>query len=144
MRVCNRCNLPREASLYGKNRGTCNFCRQEQSRLKYLRNREKRLAQCKAYNQKHREKIKAYQVEWWQTEKAKKACILSHQKYIAKNRDKVNARARLHYALKKGYVKRQPCEVCGKKAEAHHPDYARPLDVNWLCRAHHVEEHFSV
>lgn len=30
---------------------------------------------------------------------------------------------------------------CDKKPEAHHPDYDRPLDVVWLCRAHHMQAH---
>lgn len=34
---------------------------------------------------------------------------------------------------------RQPCRVCGttKQIEAHHPDYSKPLDVEWYCRLHH-------
>jgi hypothetical protein len=37
----------------------------------------------------------------------------------------------------------QPCEVegCDKLGERHHDDYAKPLDVRWLCRAHHVAHH---
>lgn len=35
---------------------------------------------------------------------------------------------------------RKPC-FCGKKAQAHHPDYTKPLDVIWLCSSHHAEEH---
>lgn len=27
------------------------------------------------------------------------------------------------------------------KVEAHHPDYSRPLDVVWLCPAHHKQAH---
>ena len=40
-----------------------------------------------------------------------------------------------------GILTPQPCEVCGGKAEAHHPDYNRPGDVRWLCRKHHAQLH---
>ncbi|WP_218650451.1 hypothetical protein [Brevundimonas sp. P7753] len=34
------------------------------------------------------------------------------------------------------------CEVCSAtRVDAHHDDYSRPLDVRWLCRAHHMEVH---
>ena|SRR5215471_6534448 len=34
------------------------------------------------------------------------------------------------------------CERCGApNAHAHHDDYAKPLDVRWLCRACHGIEH---
>jgi hypothetical protein len=37
---------------------------------------------------------------------------------------------------------RQPCEKCGyHKSQAHHHDYSKPLDVNWLCFACHRKEH---
>src|SRR5262245_57418077 len=39
--------------------------------------------------------------------------------------------------LKRGKIKRQPCEVCGSTAQMHHDDYSRPLEVRWLCRPHH-------
>ena len=44
-------------------------------------------------------------------------------------------------ALNNGTLKRQPCWVCGKKAQAHHPDYSTPIDVVWLCPKHHAETH---
>lgn len=51
-------------------------------------------------------------------------------------------------AVKSGALKRQACERCPRwqrgpvpRAEAHHDDYARPLDVTWLCRRHHRERH---
>lgn len=41
-------------------------------------------------------------------------------------------------ALKSGTLTKQRCIRCGlKRAEAHHDDYAKPLDVTWLCRFHH-------
>lgn len=45
-------------------------------------------------------------------------------------------------AIKAGALLRQPCEVCGKiKVDAHHDDYAKPLEVRWLCKSHHNEHH---
>jgi hypothetical protein len=40
-------------------------------------------------------------------------------------------------AVKRGEIKYQPCEVCGEKAQAHHDDYSKPLEVRFLCRTHH-------
>lgn len=54
---------------------------------------------------------------------------------------KSRARARVRGEIRAGRMTRQPCEVCGKQAQAHHDDYSRPLDVRWLCRQHHFEIH---
>jgi hypothetical protein len=40
-------------------------------------------------------------------------------------------------ALADGSLAKRPCVVCGRRAEAHHDDYSRPLDITWLCRFHH-------
>ena len=45
-----------------------------------------------------------------------------------------------HYVRDK-HIIRQPCEICGEKAEAHHDDYNKPLEVRWLCFKHHREWH---
>jgi hypothetical protein len=51
---------------------------------------------------------------------------------------KVAARQMVRCALVCGVLKKQPCEVCGEvKVEAHHEDYSKPLEVNWLCNPHH-------
>jgi len=56
---------------------------------------------------------------------------------------KLRARVRsiTNHAIRDGKIKRKPCEVCANKAEAHHPDYSKPLKVKWLCLKHHREEH---
>jgi ribosome-binding protein aMBF1 (putative translation factor) len=51
------------------------------------------------------------------------------------------ARAAIAKAYKDGTLVVQPCEVCGKKGEAHHDDYSRPLAVRWLCRSCHSKHH---
>ena len=45
------------------------------------------------------------------------------------------------YAVRTGRLTPLPCLVCGGRAVAHHPDYSRPLDVVWLCQAHHKQAH---
>ena len=53
-----------------------------------------------------------------------------------------SAHGRVTYALKTGTLVRQPCLVCGEtKSDAHHPDYDKPLEVEWLCRFHHSAVH---
>lgn len=70
----------------------------------------------------------------------------AHQRALAKQRIlapyKDMARQAVSYALRTGRIVRQPCRDCGSiKAEAHHSDYSKPLDVIWLCNKHHHDEH---
>ncbi len=56
--------------------------------------------------------------------------------------EKTQAYRKLRAAVASGKVKRQPCSRCGQeRAEAHHPDYSKPLAVEWLCRKCHLAEH---
>jgi hypothetical protein len=61
--------------------------------------------------------------------------------WIAKHPDRRAAQMKLAHAVRSGAIKRWPCEVCGEKAEAHHPHYGEPLLVTWLCRPHHAQAH---
>lgn len=61
--------------------------------------------------------------------------------YRAKNPEKYRARTAVHNALRDGRLVRQPCAVCGsQRVQAHHKDYLKPLDVEWLCFKHHRED----
>jgi hypothetical protein len=82
------------------------------------------------------------------TKRRRETNYASQRKYEAsgKGRSKRRAYTRANlavfHAVRRGDLVRQPCEVCGNpKSEAHHPDYARPLDVMWLCRSHHIQWH---
>jgi hypothetical protein len=47
-------------------------------------------------------------------------------------------------AVKKGWMKRLPCEICGDpKTTIHHEDYWRPFYVWFLCKKHHNLADFS-
>ena len=58
------------------------------------------------------------------------------------NQMKLAAHTMVAAALKLGLLVAEPCRKCRRKrAEAHHEDYTRPLDVVWLCRRHHKGLH---
>lgn len=62
------------------------------------------------------------------------------RRWRADNPDAYRAHCALNNAVRKGVVQKKPCEVCAGTVgiHAHHKDYAKPLDVIWLCaRCHH-------
>lgn len=67
------------------------------------------------------------------------------QEYKKRNPEKYRARKIVCDSVRRGALKRQPCEVCGKpNAQAHHDDYTKPLNIKWLCHFHHVQHHKSL
>jgi hypothetical protein len=73
----------------------------------------------------------------------RKAKLIEYQRGMReRNPEKYAARNAVCNAIRDGVMERQPCEVCGDaKSEAHHTDYSKPLDVQWLCRFHHRKAH---
>lgn len=64
------------------------------------------------------------------------------ERWARANPQAVWAQAALRSGLKRGLVIQEACRVCGAlETDAHHADYDRPLDVDWLCRKHHKAEH---
>lgn len=54
------------------------------------------------------------------------------------------ARAAVQAAVRAGRLTRpEACEECGTegRVDGHHVDYARPLDVEWLCKGCHHSRH---
>jgi hypothetical protein len=83
----------------------------------------------------------AARAEYRATDAYKASHTKALKKQIEAHPVKAKARYAVSNAIRDGRLMRLPCMVCGIKAEAHHPDYDRPLDVVWLCSSHHKQAH---
>lgn len=85
--------------------------------------------------------------EYRQTDAGKAAMARAHRKYCTMRPDRASAHNAVNNAVRDGRLVPWPvCAIptCECKPEAHHPDYSRPLDVVWLCQAHHKQAHALV
>ncbi len=58
---------------------------------------------------------------------------------------KKQVRRKVRTEIGAGRMVRQSCQVCGDiKTDAHHEDYSKPLDVDWLCSHHHHVRHMEL
>jgi hypothetical protein len=61
--------------------------------------------------------------------------------------DKENARILVRRALYHGLLtKSNACHQCNStsRLDGHHPDYTKPLEVEWLCRLCHKRKHIQL
>jgi len=78
------------------------------------------------------------------TEDGKAARIRARKRWQSKHPKRKAAHDAVNSALQHKKLTKQPCFMCGcEEVEAHHADYDRPLDVVWLCVAHHKEIHWG-
>ncbi len=131
---CTECGIEKPLSEFYKHPqmsdgylGKCKPCHNSAVKLNYQVNRDHYVKYERKRCQDPRRKKKA--LEYQKTRRAKYP-------------ERFKARNAVSNAIRDGRLTRQPCEVCGDiKSQAHHEDYSRPLDVQWLCFKHHRETH---
>lgn len=132
MKLCNACGTEQEDSCFHKRKaspdGLAAKCKSCQSAYDKARaNAPHRVAARKAYSQ---------------TEAGKIAGSRAKKKWADNNAIKRAANVMVGNALRSGKLVKEPCETCGEKdSHGHHDDYAKPLEVRWLCSKHHTEWH---
>lgn len=143
----------------------CSECREEAEkeyqrkyiRKYYITNKETILNQHKDYNKRNlnnlKKKSKEYRTinkkeiskrekEYRKTKKSKDIQRRAIKKWRLANPEKHKTQRTFGNATRDGKIKKQHCEVCGNiKVEGHHPDYSKPLEIEWLCRQHHLKKH---
>lgn len=134
MKICTQCRCKKPLSAFyahpetrdGRS-GKCKECTKIDVRKNYRKNRD--------YYQ-------SYERQRWLRPERRKAALEYQRRRRAANPEKYRACNAVSNAIRDGRLTKAPCEVCGKsKVEAHHDDYSKPLEVNWLCRKHHLYLH---
>ena len=143
-KVCFKCNEEKPLGEFYRHSGMadgrlnkCKKCTQIDVRA----NREKKAAYYREYdkNRANLPKRVNARAEYAKTYRGDgRAKVMYRTRYPLR----YEAHKKVGNALRDGRLTRQKCEVCGSlRAQAHHADYRKPLDVMWLCRKHHVEWH---
>lgn len=148
MKLCTYCNTEKDRSAFHVRRksadGLALICK-DCKRIAEAAYRRTPTGQAAKRAQYEREKASGRSLErrraWQATGRHLEGLRRTSATHRQRHPEKVTARSALNHAIRDGRLSRQPCEVCGGAAQAHHHDYSKPLEVRWLCRAHHAEEH---
>lgn len=143
---CSKCKTTKTLHEFyinqAKKDGHQNFCKACQNSIERERRRkdpQKSKDRVKAWKKENPEKVSAYHKKYRQAHPEK---IKEFQKrYRRKYPEKDRAHAVSHRAIKlEEITPSDVCERCGEtnNLEAHHPDYSKPKQVQWLCRKCHV------
>lgn len=111
---------------------TCTACKVKKNISEFCRDSSKKdglFIWCRTCSNKKRR-------EWYQ--RNKDAQVLYQKRNRSEFPDKYKARYSVNNALATGKLLKEPCMICGSSlTEAHHPDYSKPLLVEWYCRQCH-------
>jgi len=114
-------------------------------RYKNLSEEEKRKYSQKYYDQ-NKEHLCAQQREYYKnlSEECKKRKVEAVKVFRQKNREKMRAWSAIGNAVLRGDIEKPLyCSSCDaqEKLHAHHEDYSKPLEVEWLCHKCHMKVH---
>ncbi len=133
MKYCNSCETSKDEEMFGKRTAStdglsskCKSCQRVYDKARA--------------NDPYREEARRI---YAQTELGKLAGNKAKAAYIQRNPVKVKAQSVVAYAIRRGGLFREPCEVCcsEENVHAHHDDYLKPLNVRWLCAPCHKQWH---
>jgi hypothetical protein len=148
---CTKCSQIKDVVLFNKRMKSldgympkCQSCEKEYKNTdKY---KESNRIRCKEDYKKNTTIRKAAVHTYKQTERGKEGESKQRKKYRAEYPLKYKAHGIVTRAILSGKLLKQNCEACGSTngVEAHHEDYNKPLDVNWLCVPHHIARHKEI
>lgn len=163
MKTCKVCGIEKKPEEYHKNPKTpdgrlnqCIKCRKKKRseyrslNLKSVLERERDyrksdIGRSRIQNYRDRPEVKKRFKEYKNQPDNRPRIREQIKKHLKTYPFKRNATTAVSNALRSGKLKKMPCSVCfSTKAEAHHEDYTKPLEVVWYCKTHHMLRHVEL
>lgn len=144
-KVCFKCGESKDLSCFYRHKqmsdGYLNKCK-PCAKNDVLKHRSENIEKIREYDRARGSRLSD---EYLSSERYKASMKKGQAAWKLKNAHKIKAMAKVSSAIRNGSVKRLPCVKCGNiKAQAHHEDYTKPLDVIWFCKKHHMERHREI
>lgn len=112
------------------------------NRTAYWRERSRKRRQSAAYRDAQKKRYSAWHRKKGKTPERLAVKARQMKESTARHPERAAARRKVRQEISARRLVRGACKVCGlEKAEGHHEDYSKPLEVIWLCRKHHTEVH---
>lgn len=135
MKLCRTCDTEKKKDDFGKRAASvdglaakCKLCQKKYDKKRAML--------------PHRMEARA---EYAKTENGREANKRAKKKYLDNNAIKRGANVIVGNAVRDGKLEKQYfCSVCGidnVRIHGHHDDYAKPLEVRWLCSICHNDWH---
>ena len=140
--LCRKCKAEIQIEWRNKNKEKVNKEKRDRYHNNIEHNRELQRKAGKRFRENNPEGNAAIKKRWKQKNKDK--LIQYFKSYRARSPEKAKAGQAVRNAIHVGKMTRpNKCSRCEKecKPEGHHPDYSKPLEVIWLCKKCHTEEH---
>lgn len=146
-KTCKVCGVTSDVvEFYSGVKNRCKDCHKKKVR----ENREAKADYYREYDAnrfKHDPKVKERHKKYQATDAGKSAMRRAREKWLNEKPEARAAHIILGNAVRDGRViKPATCTKCGcmpkrRNLHAHHHDYTKPVDVNWLCSQCHSDHH---
>lgn len=146
-KICPTCKTEKSLKDFYRDRSTrdgysvyCRTCKKKRVKKNYLQiiQDPKRAARLRILGRVHAAR--------WYRKNPKRACALSRAR-AAQHPEQTKAQSKLQWAITIGVLVKPPtCSCCNhtipaRVLHAHHHDYGKPLEVEWLCALCHKKRH---
>ena len=134
MKTCFKCNKEKPLADFYKHLGMadgylgkCKVC----TKLDANKHRQENLEKVREYD-----KLRAKNPE------RRKANVAINKAWRQQDERRAKCHSAVSRAIRLGELVRKNCEKCNdENSLAHHEDYDKPLNVNWLCQICHKQRH---